>query len=63
MSGDAGHINGNNNEDNAVRDELWEAGNTTKISQLDDGGPDGGAPRGFLEIVYGVLFEPVQTMQ
>lgn len=63
MSGDAGHSNGHNNENNAVRDELWEAGNTTKISQLDDGGPDGGAPRGFLEIVYGVLFEPVQTMQ
>lgn len=59
MSGDAGL----GNERNVVRDELLEAANTTKISQLDDDGPDGGAPQGFLEIVYGVLFEPVQTMQ
>ncbi|MDD4334388.1 MAG: Yip1 family protein [Desulfotomaculaceae bacterium] len=53
MSVDADH----SNEHNAVQGELLEAGNT------DDGTPDGGAPQGFLEIVYGVLFEPVQTMQ
>ncbi|MDD2554542.1 MAG: Yip1 family protein [Desulfotomaculaceae bacterium] len=56
MSGDAGR----GNEHSVVRDEMLEA--AREIPQLDDDGLEG-APQGFLEIVYGVLFDPVKTMQ
>ena len=58
MSGDAGP---GYEQNNVVRDELPEEGNAAENqAMIEDGG---GEPQGFLEIVYGVLFEPVKTMK
>lgn len=60
MSGDAGLNNGHGN---VSLDELPEVGNAAADMGMDGHGVDGGEPQGFLEIVYGVLFEPVKTMR
>lgn len=60
MSGDSGI---NNEQNNIVRDELLEAGNTAGTPGVEQCGVYSGEPQGFLEIVYGVLFEPVKTMK
>ncbi len=66
MSGDTSPGNGHNNGDsngNVVHDQLPESDSATVASQPADGDPIGGEPLGFLEIVYGVLFDPARTMR
>jgi hypothetical protein len=62
LSGDSGL---DNDQNNVVRDDLPDVGNTTGAPGIDEYSIDGGGepPQGFLEIVYGVLFEPVKTMK
>ncbi|MFX4262684.1 YIP1 family protein [Pelotomaculum propionicicum] len=60
MSGDAGLDNG---QGNVVGDELLEVGNAAAAPEMDGLGVNDGEPQGFLEIVYGVLFDPVKTMK
>lgn len=60
MSGDAGL---GNEQNSVVRDEQPEAENTAETPGVDEYVADGAGPQSFLEIVYGVLFEPVKTMK
>lgn len=60
MNGDPGR----DNDQDILRDELPEAGGTTRDPGMIECRADKEEPpQGFLEIVYGVLFEPVKTMK
>jgi hypothetical protein len=54
----------NEEQDTAVRNERSDTGISADSCTVQEQGTRGGeTPPGFLEIVYGVLFEPVRTMK
>ncbi|MEG3072311.1 MAG: YIP1 family protein [Candidatus Syntrophopropionicum ammoniitolerans] len=50
-------------EHSGDQDQLLATDKTEEILQHDKDGSNNTVPLGFLEVVYGVLFEPVKTMQ